>query len=286
VDVDLISVAIRALSFVATLQAAGIAVFTALFGPRLSASAVPIRRLGISSALAGLALVLTHHALEAARMRGEFSGLRDAALQSQVLHSSTGAGNLVRAVALLVIAASLARQGAGWRLVGMLGAIALTFAFLLTGHTSTHPLRWALAPLLLIHLLIVAFWIGALPGLVLVSRRESATTATQLIGSFSAVATWLVPAIALAGLGMASLLLPSASALRQPYGMLLVVKLGVFALLMVLAALNKWRLGPAIACGGAPALAVLNRSILLEYALLVCVLAVTATLTSLYSPEG
>jgi len=50
--------------------------------------------------------------------------------------------------------------------------------------------------------------------------------------------------------------------------------------------LNKWRLGPAIAAGGEPGLTALNRSIALEYVLIVCALAVTATLTSLYSPEG
>jgi putative copper export protein len=187
---------------------------------------------------------------------------------------------------MVLIAVGVARNGSGWRLLGFLGAVALACAFLLVGHTSTHPQRWALAPLLLIHLMIVAFWFGALPGLMLASRRETAATAARLVASFTALATWLVPLIALAGLGMAFILLPSPSALLRPYGVLLMVKLGGFSALMVLAALNKWRLGPAIAAGGAPSLRALNRSIALEYILIVGVLAATATLTSLYSPEG
>jgi putative copper resistance protein D len=286
VDIDILSIVIRTLSFVATLQAAGIAIFVALFAHHLGTSARPIRRWGVWSALVGLALVLAHHTLEAARMTGELSGLRELGLQGQVLHSATGAANATRMVGLVLIATGVARNGSGWRLVGLLGAVALACAFLLVGHTSTHPQRWALAPLLLIHLLIVAFWFGALPGLVLASRLEQPATAGRLVASFTAIATWLVPLIALAGLGMAFILLPGLSALLRPYGVGLMVKLGLFTALMVLAALNKWRLGPAIAAGGAPSLSALNRSIALEYVLIVGTLAATATLTSLYSPEG
>ena len=284
-DVDVLSIVIRAASFVASLQAAGLAIFTALFAHYLGTSAGPIRRLGVYSALIGLALVLAHHGLEAARMTGELSGLWDLGLQKQVLHSSTGAASVARLVALLLIAMGAARNGSPWRLLGLLGAVALAVAFLLVGHTSTHPQRWALAPLLLTHLLIIAFWFGALPSLMLASRQEAAATAARLVASFTAIATWLVPLIAFAGLAMAFILIPSPSALLRPYGVLLMVKLGLFAALMVLAALNKWRLGPAIAAGGAPSLTALNRSIALEYVLIVAVLAATATLTGLYSPE-
>ena len=285
-DVDSLAIVIRALSFVATLQAAGIAIFVALFVEHLGTSAGPIRHWGVCSALLGLALVIAHHGLEAARMTGEFSGLWDIGMQRQVVHSSTGAANATRIVALLLIAAGLARNGSGRRLLGVLGAVVLAFAFLLVGHTSTRPQRWVLAPLLLVHLLIVAFWFGALPGLMLASRREAPARAARLVASFTAIATWLVPLIAVAGLGMALILLPGPSALLRPYGVLLMVKLGVFVALMMLAALNKWRLGPAIAAGGAPSRTALNRSIAMEYVLIVCALAATATLTSLYSPEG
>ena len=43
---------------------------------------------------------------------------------------------------------------------------------------------------------------------------------------------------------MAVLLLPNLSALSEPYGKLLIAKVVGFALLMGLAAANKWRLGP------------------------------------------
>jgi putative copper export protein len=55
---------------------------------------------------------------------------------------------------------------------------------------------------------------------------------------------------------------------------------------MALAALNKWRLGPRITTGGLSSMIAFRRSLIAEYFLVVGVLAVTATLTSLYSPES
>jgi putative copper resistance protein D len=285
VDVDLVSIAIRTLGFVATLQAAGIAVFSACFSAHLNVSATPIRRLGLGAALIGLVLVLAHQSLEAARMAGDFGGLWSADLQMRAMQSSIGAANSTRVAALLVIATSLTRKGAPWRLLGVCGAMLLVFAFLLTGHTSTHPLRWLLAPLLLIHVSIVAFWFGALPCLMLAGRREERTATVHLYSRFTAAATWLVPLIAFAGLLMAFIFIPNAGVLHEPYGELLIVKLGMFVALMLLAALNKWRWSPAIATGGTRVAITLRRSMALECTLIVCVLAVTAALTGLYSPE-
>jgi putative copper export protein len=48
------------------------------------------------------------------------------------------------------------------------------------------------------------------------------------------------------GVALALRLVPSVDVLAQPYGELLLAKPGGFGLLMGLASLNKWRLGPAI----------------------------------------
>src|SRR5207237_1109566 len=107
----------------------------------------------------------------------------------------------------------------------------------------------SLATLLMLHLMVVAFWFGALWPLIVASLRETPARASDIIERFTAVATWLVPVILLTGIVIAVLLLPSVSALREPYGELLIAKLVGFAVLMGLAAANKWRLGPALAHG-------------------------------------
>jgi putative copper export protein len=155
--------------------------------------------------------------------------------------------------------------------------------FLITGHTSTHGLRGVLEPLLALHLLVVAFWFGSLVPLALVVRLESRAVAAALLVRFSVIAGWLVPLILIAGLTMAWLLAGSFAVLRKPYGELLLVKLGGFGVLMVLAAYNKWRLTRSFAQAGSDL--ALRRSMAAEYLLIIAVLAVTAVLTAFYSPE-
>jgi hypothetical protein len=75
------------LSFVLLFQAAGVAIFVAMFGRRLESSQVSVRRLGQAAALAGLLLCAGHHAMEAARMAGEMSGMWDPTLQGMSWNS-------------------------------------------------------------------------------------------------------------------------------------------------------------------------------------------------------
>ncbi len=283
---DVLSVILRALSFVLLFQAAGVAMFVAIFGRRLASSDGSIRRLGQAAALAGLALCTGHYAMEAARMAGEMSGLWDSALQEMSWNSPARDALICRLLGLLLIAVGLQGRSGRWTIVALGGAVLATGAFTLTGHTSVNAHRGALATLLMLHLLILAFWFGALWPLIVASSRETAARATDLIERFTAVATWLVPVILLAGIVMAVLLLPNLSALNEPYGRLLIAKLLGFALLMGLAAANKWWLGPALAHGAVPSVRWFRRSVAAEYVLIAAVLTITAVMTSFFSPEA
>ena len=282
---DIVSVVLRALSFIALFQAAGAAIFIAGFGRELTHSLAPISRLGRRTAVAALVLVLAHYSLEAARMAGNFSGMSDANLQGMVLHSASAAMVALRALGLLLIAIGLQRSGE-WRMVlSVIGATLAVTSFALMGHTTVHSARWILALMLIVHLLVVAFWFGALLPLYVASRREILPAAARVIDAFSRLAAWLVPGILLAGLVMAVLLIPQMATFAEPYGELLIAKLVGFALLMGLAAANKWRFGPAIARGEARALRLFRRAVVFEYVLISTVLAITAVMTTFFSPE-
>jgi putative copper resistance protein D len=283
--IDSISVAIRALSFIALMQAAGAALFIALFGDTLSNSRHAIQRMSFWSAMIGIVLVVLHHSLEAGRMAGEFTGVTNGTLQQLSLHSATAAANTLRLLGLALIALCVSRNGKRWRILGVAGTMIIAAAFVLVGHSSMHQFRWLLAPLLLLHVAIVAFWFGSLLPLYMVAKHEGMAVSGTLIEAFSALAVRTVPVIAIAGLIMAWILLPTVNALLEPYGLLLLTKVMVFAMLMVLAALNKWRFGPAIARGQIIAIIAFQRSVMLEYGLMCCVLAVTAIMTGLFSPE-
>jgi putative copper resistance protein D len=283
---DVLSVTLRALSFVLLFQAAGVAIFVALFGGRLAGSRDAVRRLGRAAALAAIVSVAAHYVLEAARMAGELSGMWDPALQAMVWHSPSRAALICRLLGLLLIALGLRVASPRSTIAAVGGAVLATGAFTLTGHTSVNVHRGTLATLLMFHLLIVAFWFGALWPLYLASLRETPARASDIIERFTAVATWLVPVILLAGIVMAVLLLPNMSALGQPYGELLFAKIAGFAVLMGLAAANKWRLVPALVIAPLQSGRWFRRSVAAEYVLIAAVLAITAVMTSFFSPEA
>jgi len=308
---DTLSVIFRVLSFVLQLQAAGAVFFAAAFGPALTISLAGIRKVARVSAIAAVFAVAGHYVLEAARMSDDLSGMFDLSLQTMAWNSTAGGSFIVRELGLLLVIAGMravpARVTAhhifaasvgspfavlfkrltarGFTLVGVGGAVLVAVSFTLTGHTAVNARRALLAPLLLAHLLIVAFWFGALWPLCLVTLRESRERTARVLTVFSAAAFWLVPVILLVGVGMAVALLPNVATLMKPYGELLMAKVALFAILMLCAALNKWRFGPAIASGELQAGRRFRRVVITEYVLIAVVLSVTAVMTTFFSPE-
>lgn len=283
--VDLASVALRALSFLLLLQAAGTPLFAAIFGRTVPGSVGRIRRIGQVIALAAILAVAARYVLEAARMAGDLSGVLDRSLQTMVWQSSSGSALLLQLSGLVLIAVGLHSAATRGLIAAIIGGGLAISAFALTGHTATNAHRPWLAPLLVTHVLIVAFWLGALWSLFLVTLWETPAAAAHVIDRFSKVAVWVVPGILAAGLALACGLLANLAALGQPYGELLLAKLGLFSVLMVLAALNKLRLGPAISRDAPYAARAFRLSLAAEYLLIAMVLAVTAVMTTFFSPE-
>jgi putative copper resistance protein D len=169
--------------------------------------------------------------------------------------------------------------------LGLGGTILTIAGFLFVGHTAAHPDRPWLAVVLSLHLAVVAFWFGALIPLLLVSRQESASTATQIVDRFSRIASWWVPGILVAGVVLTVMLVDGWAVFGEAYGAMLIAKVTVFAVLMTLAALNRWRYGPALASTPSFAIA-FQRTVALEYVLICAVLAVTAIMTTFFSPDA
>jgi len=284
--IDILSVSLRALGLVALLQAGGIVLFFAPGQPELPATEPALRRIGIFSALLAAIVLAAQYALEAARMSGELGGALDSALQGVVLRSAVSVTLSWRVLGLSLIVAALRRRGAERSIAGTIGVVIVLASFTFVGHTANSAQRWLLNPVLLAHLCVVAFWFGALVPLYLVSAHEPAETSARVVAQFSARALWLVTALFVAGIVLAAGLLPDLAALRRPYGLLLLAKVTGFCALMLLAALNRWRLGPALRTGGAAAGRRFRSVVAAEYVLIVAVLCVTAVMTSFFSPEA
>jgi putative copper export protein len=283
--IDFIAIGLRAAAFTAVLQAAGVPIFLCLFEQHLDRAARPIGRLACYAAAAGILLTIGHAIVEPARLAGELRGILNPSLQGMLLESSAGTADAIRLLGLIMVAAGWFRPSRFGAATALIGSTLIVASFALTGHTATDDRRWLLSVLLVLHLMIVAFWFGALWPLLVATRRETVAVAAVLIDQFSQFAIRLVPIIFFAGLAIAIVLLPGISSLSRPYGLLLLSKIAGFAILMALAAGNRWRLAPRIGRGDPIALQALRRSVLAEWLLIACIVSVTAAMTGLFSPE-
>jgi putative copper resistance protein D len=221
--------------------------------------------------------------VEPARLAGAWSGIFDRSLHALLLGSNFGTTSAVRMLGLLIVFSGSLRPGRTGDGVALIGATLISASFTLMGHTATDAERWLLAPLLLAHLVAIAFWFGSLWPLAAVARYEQPAVAGVVIGQFSRVAVRTVPAILIVGILMAGVLLPDWSSLRTPYGFSLLAKVAGFTILMGLAATNKWRLGPRIGHGDRASGAAFRFLVMAEWLLILAVIAVTATMTALFS---
>ena len=283
--VDGLSAALRALSFIALFQATGAAMFLACFGGLLLTTRRAIQRLAVVWALIAIALLVIQYLLEAARMGGDLASVMDRDLQALVFHSSAALALALRVAGLAVLAIALRMKSKPSIALVVTASMVVLLGFTLIGHTTSHSPRWLLVPLLLAHLLVVAFWFGALVPLRLAARYENPRTAGAAVDAFSTAATWIVPALFIAGVALATILLGSFAGLRTPYGQSLILKIAGFALLMGLASLNKWRLGPAVASGDVRLTRRFRRSLQIEYVIIAAVLTITAVMTTFFSPD-
>ena len=281
---EIVALGLRAVSFVAVLQAAGVAMFLWLFSRSLATSAGKIRSLGVSAAIAGGVFTFAYHLVQPAWMTGSFSGMFDGSLHAMLLISDAGATTAIRILGLVMLVLGLPKPTRLGEASSLIGATLIVVSFGLMGHTAAHDQRWILVTLLVVHLLIIAFWFGALLPLYMAAARETLSDNALVIENFSAIAAWLVPIIFVAGLGMSVLLLEEVNNLWTAYGVSLLAKVSGFVVLMGLATLNKWRFAPAIAAGDAPALRNFQRSVAAEWGLIIAVLVVTAVMTGLFSP--
>jgi putative copper resistance protein D len=282
---DTLSAMLRSASFVALFQTSGMAIFLAMFGRMLQSTRVTLSRIARMSAIAAMILVLAHFAMEAARMADAMTGIVDMSLQTMALNSVGAVVVAIRLLGLGTIAIAVGRNDDVGVTFIIIGAVIVTSSFILFGHTAASPLRWVLAPLLMMHVTIVAFWFGALIPLYLATIRETPQLAGQVTQAFSQIAGWLVPLILAAGSGLALILVRHVSDIGSAYGLLLMGKIGGFCALMGLAAMNKSRLGPAVGSGDENALRSFRTALKVEYVLISAVLATTAVMTTFYSPE-
>jgi putative copper export protein len=138
-----------------------------------------------------------------------------------------------------------------------------------------------------IHLLGIAYWLGALVPLRLLSVGGDLPRIARVMKRFGDIALGAVALLIAAGITLLWLLLGSPFAIfDSAYGRLLFAKLLFVAGLLGLAALNKLHLTPRLLMGDESALRALRMSITFELAIALVILTLTATFTTVTGPPA
>jgi len=280
------SILVKALTYATTLVAAG-SVLVACALRRLDAEMRrSLARIAVVSALAAAALSLLRFPVRASfLMGGSLDGALDPAILGMVADGPLGTSVTLRLIGLaLILAILFPWRRAQW--VAAAGAMVLAASFAFRGHALDEP-RVLLGLLITVHILGLAFWIGAFAPLAQASARGEADIAGPLAQEFGAKALWVVGALVAAG-ALTLLLFGAATptALATPYGQAFAVKLSLFAGVLSLAALNKMYLTRALLAATPGAGSRLRRSIGIEAALVGAILLTTAAVTTVTSPPG
>lgn len=257
---------------------------------------VRVRRSVIAAGAVALAGGIFWFLFTAAGMSGNIRGAIDWSVLSLVA-GGTSFGHLWLARLVLIAAALLSftfSNRASWLLGIGLSAVALvTIPWAGHGQDGEGIGATIYAAGDIVHLLAAAIWVGALTALLLLLGAKRREVTAALIG-FSSLGPATVALLLLSGIVNSWFLIGPQNALSimsTAYGAVLVAKLILFAGMLVLATLNRFRLTPRLALAGNAlaannAVRSLNRSIATETALALLVLAAVALMGTLPPPAS
>jgi copper resistance protein D len=271
----------RVLSFAALLLVAGLpfhAVTLGLFAPVSRG-----RRLVLGLLALGAALASIWWALEAvAAMAGATLATLDQETFTVVL-AATPLGAVMEwrltALAGVVLAMVLPLRALRGVLATMAGAAALgTMAW--TGHAGATEggvgmLHRAAD---VVHLLAAATWLGALAAFLAAALGKGEGGIAQQLAAFARTGSVIVALLLLTGVVNTLAIAGWPMPFGGQWGWLLALKLALFGGMLGLAAINRWKITPALESGAAGATRHLQRSLALEFALGLGVVAVVGML--------
>jgi putative copper resistance protein D len=270
---------------------------------RLSGTVLPLRRLLTATAGLGALLSIAGMVLMVRAMSGEsdITELRPH-LEMMLFETDVGMAWAVRMIALAVagLAVMLNPRAPGISLViaATAGGIALASqAWSGHGAMDEGSRRYWHFTADILHLLVAGAWLGALLAIGLMAQIRALQTEVHIrllaraVKRFELVGALIVAIITVTGVvNYLFIVGPQLDGvLLSHYGMLLAIKVLLFAGMLVLAALNRFQLGPLLERTlreGQHRMAVhaLRRSVLVEMAAAVLIVAVVAWLGTL-SPE-
>ena len=279
---DGITVIIRALYYIATIGAAGLAIFAIAFGHRLEANEVArLHRTLLGTILAGLALSILALMLRVLVLTAG-ANISNPDVWAAVMRSRIGDAFWLRAAGLVLLAALVTN----WRIRSAMTAIGILLvlaSYAAMGHSMLFAPRQEIAALVVLHLAVVSFWAGSLPPLLWVAHRPNGASAASLIGDWSRAAVWSVTIMLVTGMLLSWYLTLRLDRIFDAWhGWALAWKVVAVLAALGLALWNRLRHTPALAHGDAGAGDRLAGSIKLEMAFVALAFYAAAEMVSVH----
>lgn len=226
-------------------------------------------------AVSGLCAVLLLALLGLEATGGDLAAMADVDAWVATVHCS-----LAKSLAFVMVSLCLAfAAGRVTRLAASLSILSLAIlgpAFALTGHASGAGIQWLSFSAVSLHVIAVAFWAGALPGLWSMLGREKPGQRECLLRFSSAIPLSIGTMLSAGGyLAIVQVGTP-AVLLTTNYGNVLLAKLALVVVALALGTWNRIVLTAPVSRGSASAAAAMKAIVAVEIALLIAILAITA----------
>ena len=274
---SILLISIKTIIYASSFTAMGGAVFLLIFDTKRNSTATHSKRMiTVAGYVAIFSSILFLPIQTGFIMDDGISGMLDFELMQIFLDGNIGYSLYLRVfglIALLIGTNYLATS----KLLILMPIVAIAASFSLVGH-ATGEYQIITSILIIVHLIAVSFWVGALLPLYLSAEQPHAG---QMLEKFGKVASLIVPLLIAVGAVFAIIIIGSFSALfNSTYGYTFIFKILIVGFLLGLATLNKILFVPQISLGNPKAVLALKRTIIIESIAFIVIFIATATLTT------
>jgi putative copper resistance protein D len=219
-------------------------------------------------------------------MGGDLKSIIDPELIQLTLETISGKAALLSLLGFIIIYFSCLKQNIVFYLLSFVGISSLLLSFVIFGHSTKHGLAGQF--LIIIHLVGLSYWIGALLPLRKMCNFIDNDKLKIVAHLFGIYAIGYVGVLVAAGLIFSYILLGNISALiSTDYGNVLLIKMIVVSTLLSLGAINKFKIIPNLSIDQNLGLKRLKQSIQIEILCVLSIFFLTSLLTtSLILPMG
>ncbi|SEO20174.1 putative copper resistance protein D [Pseudorhodobacter antarcticus] len=279
---DGISVVVRAFHYAATIGAAGLAFFMIGYGHWLRPAEVTrLHRTLLGAIIAGLALSVGALALRVLVLTAGAS-MTDSAVWEAMMRSRIGDAFWMRWAGLVLLVAATMPWRAG-PAIAAVGGVLVLGSYAAMGHSMLFQPRQEIAALVVLHLGVVAFWVGSLLPLLSVAQRPDGAETAALLHDWSRAATVAVVGMIASGVLLTWYLTVRLDLIFEAWhGWALAAKVMAVLAALALALSNRLRHTPALAQGQPGAGARLASSIRLEIILVLFAFYFAAEMVSVH----